>query len=383
MFFYLSFLRAPPTQSTLNQPITLTPQIANDLRTELFDGSQDLYYQWLPLSSRPAIGREREELFQASPTRPVKLTTWRSSSTYKELTIPPPLREGKVTSWILILCADPHNNPGEIPVIRLDDPRIGRIPFPVLSLPIQIHTRASKEKQTRIQRVYQWGNSDAEISRLIITEQTSFDLDKKIWDSGIGLSSWFVRLKRRAVTDVSCLRLKETLFSDQSRNVIELGAGTGIVALTLSALRAEDPSSDRHDELYTTDLPSAMPLLEENIARNKHLFSSNPPQARVLDWEIESLPEYTDKFAGCIDAIVMADVTYNTDSFPALVATILKLIKLSKKPPVILLGYKERHSTERTLWDLIGIPLTKVDEIPGAGGTSIEVWVHVPEYLIA
>lgn len=80
----------------------------------------------------------------------------------------------------------------------------------------------------------------------------------------------------------------------------------------------------------------------------------------------------------------MADVTYNTASFPALVKTLERLVKLSLrsgKRPLILLGYKERDEAERTLWDMvkeIGIDFKKVGERVGAGGFPVEIWIaHV------
>ena len=74
----------------------------------------------------------------------------------------------------------------------------------------------------------------------------------------------------------------------------------------------------------------------------------------------------------------MADVTYNTASFPSLVHTVSRLSRLGTKPPLILLGYKERDAAERTLWDLmkdVGIDLTRVGERVDAGGAPVEVWI--------
>ena len=73
----------------------------------------------------------------------------------------------------------------------------------------------------------------------------------------------------------------------------------------------------------------------------------------------------------------MADVTYNTASFPALVATLNRIVKRSSRPPVILLGYKQRDEAERTLWPMtkeIGIEFTQLGEVAGAGGMPVEVW---------
>lgn len=74
----------------------------------------------------------------------------------------------------------------------------------------------------------------------------------------------------------------------------------------------------------------------------------------------------------------MADVCYNTSSFPALCRTLSKLVRLGSKPPIIILGYKERDEAERIFWDMtaqIGIQFEKVGERKGAGGVPVEVWL--------
>lgn len=175
------------------------------------------------------------------------------------------------------------------------------------------------------------------------------------------------------------------MFADQPRNIVELGAGTGIVALTIGAVRAAlgpaDASLESH--LITTDLESAMPLLEHNINSNVKLFREDAgarPLAMVLDWDDEEIPEYIQNVSGQtgIDAIVMADVTYNTSAFPALMRTLRKLVKLGQKAPLILLGYKERDIAERSLWDLAkeeNIHFILIEKIQGAGDALIEIWI--------
>jgi hypothetical protein len=74
----------------------------------------------------------------------------------------------------------------------------------------------------------------------------------------------------------------------------------------------------------------------------------------------------------------MADVTYNTAVFPALVRTLRLLLSGSTPAPAVLLGFKERDMDERTLWPLlaeIGLKLDKVDELPGAGDEPVEIWI--------
>ncbi len=76
----------------------------------------------------------------------------------------------------------------------------------------------------------------------------------------------------------------------------------------------------------------------------------------------------------------MADVTYNTASFPALVRTLDALIRLSPpgRSPTIIMGYKERDPEERTLWDMaktVGVTFERVGERTGAGREPVEIWI--------
>lgn len=74
-----------------------------------------------------------------------------------------------------------------------------------------------------------------------------------------------------------------------------------------------------------------------------------------------------------------ADVTYNTASFPALVATLERLLKRDGPPPLLLLAYKQRDEAERDLWGMLaerGIRMVLVDRVPGAETTGeTEIWV--------
>jgi hypothetical protein len=73
----------------------------------------------------------------------------------------------------------------------------------------------------------------------------------------------------------------------------------------------------------------------------------------------------------------MADVAYNTASFPALVRTLKGLMDGSAKRPRIIMGYKPRDPSERTLWamaEAAGIVFTLVGRREGSGGAPVEVW---------
>lgn len=79
----------------------------------------------------------------------------------------------------------------------------------------------------------------------------------------------------------------------------------------------------------------------------------------------------------------MADVTYNTASFDALIATLSRLVQRCKqkrdgRPPRVLMGYKERHPDERSLWDRareIGLCFQQIGQVNGAGGNPVEIWL--------
>ena len=99
----------------------------------------------------------------------------------------------------------------------------------------------------------------------------------------------------------------------------------------------------------------------------------------------------------------MADVTYNTSSFPALLRTLASLLAPSAAhhrgvaddadssdddpgaqerghgDSLVLLAYKERDPAERQLWDMMtretGVVLECVGKEVGAGGLPVEIWL--------
>ncbi|KAI0782685.1 putative methyltransferase-domain-containing protein [Abortiporus biennis] len=391
MFLYITFLRPPPRSSPPGIPIVITPQIANDLRTELFQGSQDIYFSW-----------ELEKTqFNPNPSVPLaitksqKLTTWREGTAYREINVPLPagLRNG--SSYRLVLTTHDQGHPH---IINLGGPSIGSRPFPVISMPIRFSSQANisqnSSKQEQVERIYRIPLPHDERKQVFmkVKEQTSFDLDKKVWDSGVGLSSWVSSLISDDPSSSSSSGLVQTmmglLFSKTPCDIIELGAGTGILSMTIGAIRSSICSRSEGGSIIITDLASAMPLLKENIELNSGLFSSGTtcPHGVVLDWETENLPIEVSNTPGGFHLIVMADVTYNTASFSALVRTWKKLFALHdpqqrSQKPLILLGYKERHPSERGLWDMAlneGIVFEKVGERSGAGDAPVEVWIGSP-----
>ncbi|KAG6900334.1 hypothetical protein C0993_012531, partial [Termitomyces sp. T159_Od127] len=305
MFYYISFLRPPPLQSTTFGNILITPQIANDLRTELFNGSADIFYSWLQTSD---FSTNRDII-----NKPSKLTTWRQATAYKEIPVPlpPGVRDGQ--SWCLILGTRLTPAPNGFSTIDLSNENVGQDIFPVISMPIHFGPRAARKgpKQEQIERIYRLRpkvGEDAGVT-LKLTEQTSFDLDKKVWDSGIGLSSWLVGLEKLTNAEGLVLKLKDVIFSRESRNILELGkslgTGIGIVGLSLAALRStrSSPSEGTQDRIIATDLGTAIPLIEHNIVANAPHLQNTRLQAAILDWDNETFPDYVKEFPEGFDAI--------------------------------------------------------------------------------
>jgi len=76
----------------------------------------------------------------------------------------------------------------------------------------------------------------------------------------------------------------------------------------------------------------------------------------------------------------MADVTYNTASFPSLLSTLLKLCAIGS--PLIVFGYKERDAAEREWFNMAaekGLHFTQIGQRRGAGGASVEIWAGSKE----
>ncbi|KAI0305793.1 putative methyltransferase-domain-containing protein [Multifurca ochricompacta] len=451
MFFYISFLRTPPHTSSPSSSITITPQVSNDLRTDPFPASVDIFYWWI------SYAQQQNVIVRLSD--PAKLTTWRQENAYKPLQVSPPSQKNHFgTDCCLVLSSSSIISSL---IIDLRDPNVGRVPFPVSSLPIQIVIpratghgggggggggrgsikSAKQEAITRTFRLFH-ENEDEDASMasangrgnpplMQIKEMVSFDLDKKLWDSGIGLSAWLVQLSAAHASPTAdthssssftiVQELEERLFTLEECHIIELGAGTGIVSLVLAALRSAITTNSRRcpassasfeTHIFSTDLPSSMELMDHNIRGNSALYPHCPPRALPLNWD-EELPDIVRNVLERrgFDLIVqthlltfpffyflsrMADVTYNTSSFPALLRTLASLLALSdsrnddgdhaggtvvQRGPLVLLAYKERDPGERQLWDMmiaepeVGVVLECVGKQAGAGGLPVEIWL--------
>ena len=109
------------------------------------------------------------------------------------------------------------------------------------------------------------------------------DTGNRTWDGGIVLSKVLEKhcsMLSDGLDKAGCLQLEHNndLYSLDVRgsNVLELGSGTGLLAIVASYLGAKTS--------YGTDLKYCLPLLEHNIQLNKKHLKENRIFARELDW---------------------------------------------------------------------------------------------------
>ncbi|XP_020651233.2 protein-lysine methyltransferase METTL21E [Pogona vitticeps] len=85
------------------------------------------------------------------------------------------------------------------------------------------------------------------------------------------------------------------------KNVIEIGAGTGLVSIVASILGAR---------VLATDLPELIGNLRYNILKNTKTRCKHEPQVKELIWGVD-LEKNFPKSLCCFDYILAADVVYH------------------------------------------------------------------------
>ncbi|KAF9644989.1 hypothetical protein BDM02DRAFT_3263230 [Thelephora ganbajun] len=280
--------------------------------------------------------------------------TWSQAVAYKGIFITLPLNARPGKPWRLLLSASPSIQRMSISVgnVRLTE----KAPFPVVSMPVEITPKPEKgrAKQTQIEPMC--GPSPAGLLASAIRVSYFTIKPRPTWTKSSEPSAI-----RNGIT-CGCPgkghAFAKPLRSNgmhKARDVFP-GTGTRIVFIVPSALEAARLGETSHEgQFLAIDLDT--------------------PQLLVLDWDGESLPEQVAKAGGfdltgrfflhvankrsvlCASehppSPRMADVTYNTPSLPFLPQTLSSLVQLLPNirahPPVLILGYKERDPTERSL----------------------------------
>ena len=147
---------------------------------------------------------------------------------------------------------------------------------------------------------------------------------------------------RQATSGATALpALNQLLGSRRSSplQVVELGAGCGIVGIALAQMLEQV-------QVLLTDLPEVEEIVMRNIYDN-HPQRDSSVTFQTLDWD-----EPGDLCNGSIDLILVSDCTYNADSLPPLVAVLGRLAR-SSPDAVVLVALKRRHDSEAIFFDLM------------------------------
>ena len=159
-------------------------------------------------------------------------------------------------------------------------------------------------------------------------------------DAGLVLSAYLSTILSGIPSSKALPKLPflETILSKPELNVLELGAGCGIVGITLFQLL---PGISK---MILTDLPEATSILTHNIS-----LCSPAPQHSVLDW---SQPLPAPVVSTRWNLVLIADCTYNPDVVPDLVQTLGRLADCNKDL-IVLLAMKVRHASEAVFFTLM------------------------------
>lgn len=133
--------------------------------------------------------------------------------------------------------------------------------------------------------------------------------------SSVGVQTWgsACLLAEMIVDDPDAFGLDVSDSSQRPMRVLELGAGTGLVSLTIGGLFKGLPGSDSASVIATDFHPSVLQNLHKNIALNTSSWLEPSPvaiAAHHLDWSNPPASPATPPFDQSFDQIFGADIIY-------------------------------------------------------------------------
>ena len=123
----------------------------------------------------------------------------------------------------------------------------------------------------------------------------------------------------------------------QDKNVIELGAGTGIVGLVTALCGAK--------EIILTDLPELVPLMERNIRANHDKLHANVKACSLRWGDIDDTRKVLMTFKP--DCVIVADCVYYKQAVFPLAKTIYDLVSANDGKTFVLCSYEDRDTTDK------------------------------------
>ncbi|KNC84045.1 hypothetical protein SARC_03732 [Sphaeroforma arctica JP610] len=153
---------------------------------------------------------------------------------------------------------------------------------------------------------------------VLATETDSGSVAGKLWSVSLVLLDYFQKLGPETFAD---------------KKILELGAGVGLLSIALSRAGAS---------VTCTDLPSALPMLDENCEKNKNA-DSGACRVTALGWGVEGFEEsgiaQEMQTNGDYDYIICADLCYDESLHDILVET---LQRITGPKTVVYLIYIDR-----------------------------------------
>ncbi|KAJ5108981.1 hypothetical protein N7456_005656 [Penicillium angulare] len=225
------------------------------------------------------------------------------------------------------------------------------------SAPFQWHAQSPKPAEKLIKRELRITDSDPALS-LNIWEETGNSIARHIWDAALAsiifLNEIITGASTSTVTSSGSGTETETgsisipilsqLLKPLSRSkplqVVELGAGCGIVGIGLATMLDGC-------KVLLTDLPEVEEIVMRNLDE-AHLKPSSTVDFQTLDWDAPP----SNLCSQPIDLILVSDCTYNADSLPSLVSVLGRLVRTSPEA-LVLVALKRRHESEGVFFDLM------------------------------
>ncbi|KAJ5543228.1 hypothetical protein N7535_005657 [Penicillium sp. DV-2018c] len=327
MVYYVRFLKTPKVQQQKGSFIISTLIcITTDLGDSFLAEDVDLVLTARGESSRVAF------------ERPAK---WQASNRELAITLgplPPLLAQQSMVLTVQV----PHPQ-DYIP------PQGPTIPLVVAATSAPFGPQPTPAEKLILRRI-QYSSGDTR--SIEIWEETGNSIARHIWDAGLATVAYIHKTlvgrgkttseESNNDTGSQILALKQVLTTSRNTplQVVELGAGCGIVGIALAQILP-------NCSVLLTDLPEVREIITRNINAAQPATTSSL-RYQDLDWDdppgnLCSMP---------IDLILVSDCTYNSDSLPALVSALDRLIRTSPEA-IILVALKRRHDSETVFFELM------------------------------
>ncbi|KAJ5788327.1 hypothetical protein N7457_003317 [Penicillium paradoxum] len=341
MVYYVRFLKTPRTQQQKGSlVISALICITTDLGDSFLAEDADL--------TVTAYGQSSGATFEKS-------TRWNASNRELAITLGP--LPSHLAHQSMVLTVQVPQLPRQI------EPRYPSIPLVVGATSAPFGPRSTPAEQLVLRRIKY---SNTATRPMEIWEETGNSIARHIWDAGLATCTYIhmtleksrTGSKQRSKTTGCKLPALERALSitrDQPLQVVELGAGCGIVGIALAQMLP-------NCSVLLTDLPEVEEIITRNINAAQPATMSTL-HYQNLDWD--DPPE--NLCPRPIDLILVSDCTYNSDSLPALVAALDQLVRRSPEA-IILVALKRRHDSETVFFDLMR----------SAGFTAVRDSIHIP-----